>query len=116
MSVYVVMLRERLDDPAGLEAYSALARRAREGHPVTPVVGYGAIQTLEGQPFDGVLIHRFPTSEAARAWYESPAYQQALPHRQAAADYRVLIVDGLPDPPPQSPPASSSVHQSPESK
>lgn len=100
MSVYVVMLREQLEDPAGLEAYTVLARRARQGHPVTPVVGYGAIQTLEGDPFDGVLIHRFPTAEAACAWYDSPAYQQALPHRRAAADYRVFVVDGLPDTPP----------------
>ena len=100
MSAYVVMLRERLTDPAGLEAYTALARRARQDHPVTPIVGYGAIETLEGEPFDGILIHRFPSVEQARAWYESPAYQEALPHRQAAADYRVFIVDGLPNTPP----------------
>jgi uncharacterized protein (DUF1330 family) len=99
MSAYVVMLRERLTDPAGLEAYAALARPARQGHPVTPVVGYGAVHTLEGEPFDGVLIHRFPTVQDARAWYESPAYQEALPHRQAAADYRVFIVEGVPETP-----------------
>ncbi|MDQ1036851.1 uncharacterized protein (DUF1330 family) [Streptomyces sp. V3I8] len=97
MSAYVVMLRERLSDSAELEAYSALARRARSGHSVTPVVGYGAIETLEGEPFDGVLIHEFPSVEQARAWYDSPAYQAALPHRQAAADYRVFIVEGVSD-------------------
>ncbi|MEV5432596.1 DUF1330 domain-containing protein [Streptomyces sp. NPDC052701] len=110
MSVHVVTPRERLDDPAGLEACTALARRARPGHPVTPVVGYGAVQTLEGEPFDGIPTHRFPTAKAARAWYDSPAYQQAAPHRRAAADHRVLIVDGLPGTPPPS------AHRTPESK
>ncbi|WP_446718995.1 DUF1330 domain-containing protein [Halomonas sp. SH5A2] len=32
---------------------------------------------------------------AARAWYESPAYQEARQHRFQGADYRVFIVDGI---------------------
>lgn len=95
MSAYVIMLRERVNDPAELEAYAASARPARAGHPITPVIGYGAIHTLEGEPLDGVLVHRFPTREDALRWYESPAYQAALPHRRAGADYRVLIVEGV---------------------
>jgi Domain of unknown function (DUF1330) len=73
VTAYVVMLRERLTDPAGLGTCAALARPARQGHPVAPVVGYGAIHTLEGEPFDGVPIHGYPTVQNARAWYESPA-------------------------------------------
>ncbi len=64
---------------------------------MTPIVRYGAIETLEGTAFDGVLIHRFESAADARAWYESPAYQAALPHRQAGADYRVFIVEGIDD-------------------
>ncbi|MGA5441561.1 DUF1330 domain-containing protein [Streptomyces griseoincarnatus] len=97
MSAFVVMLRERVTDPAELAAYAGSARAARAGHEVTPLVGYGAIETLEGAPFDGVLIHRFPSAQDARDWYESPAYQAALPHRQAGADYRVFIVEGVDD-------------------
>lgn len=97
MTSYVVMLRERVTDPAEPAAYAGSARTARAGHPVTPVVGYGAIETLEGAAFDGVLIHRFPSAQEARAWYESPAYQAALPHRKAGADYRVFIVEGVDD-------------------
>ncbi|MFC9915728.1 DUF1330 domain-containing protein [Streptomyces sp. NPDC127197] len=97
MSAYVVMLRERVTDPDELALYASSARAARAGHDLTPVVGYGAIETLEGTAFEGVLIHRFPSAQDARAWYESPAYQAALPHRQAGADYRVFIVEGLDD-------------------
>jgi uncharacterized protein (DUF1330 family) len=95
MSAYVVMLRERVTDPDELEVYAAAARPARAGHPITPVIAYGAITALEGTPLDGILVNEFPTVEDALAWYNSPAYQAALPHRQAAADYRVLIVQGV---------------------
>ncbi|GGN38859.1 hypothetical protein GCM10011578_084690 [Streptomyces fuscichromogenes] len=46
---------------------------------MTPLVGYGAIDTLEGAPFDGALIHRFPNVADARAWYGRPAHQAAQP-------------------------------------
>lgn len=93
MSAFVGMIR----DQTQFDAYTDGARAAREGHPLTPVVGYGPIETLEGQPVDGILINQFPSSEAALAWYESPAYQAALPHR--VADYRVLVVPGVDGPP-----------------
>jgi uncharacterized protein (DUF1330 family) len=32
---------------------------------------------------------------AARAWYDSPAYQAAVKHRFLGADYRVFITEGL---------------------
>ena len=31
---------------------------------------------------------------AAKAWYESPAYQQARQHRDGAADAELFIIDG----------------------
>ena len=42
-----------------------------------------------------VLPLEFPTVADAQAWYQSPAYQAALPHRKKAADYRVIIVQGM---------------------
>lgn len=95
MSAYVVMIREALRDQDEFDTYATVARAARAGHPITPVIGYGEVTTLEGAPVDGILVNEFPTVEDALAWYHSPAYQAALPHRQAAADYRVLIVPGV---------------------
>jgi uncharacterized protein (DUF1330 family) len=31
---------------------------------------------------------------AARAWYNSPAYQEARLHRMKGAQYRMLLVEG----------------------
>ncbi|MBW8797499.1 MAG: DUF1330 domain-containing protein [Streptomyces sp.] len=99
MNACVVIFRERVTDPAEPALCPGSARPARAGHEVTPRVGQGAIESLEGAPFHGVLIHRFPSVADARAWYESrsPACQAALPHRPAGADYRVFVVEGADD-------------------
>jgi uncharacterized protein (DUF1330 family) len=60
-----------------------------------PLAVYGDIITLEGEAPDGAIVLEFPTIEDARAWYESPDYQAAIPYRQQAADYDMFIVDGL---------------------
>jgi len=33
--------------------------------------------------------------DAAKAWYHSPAYQEAKVHRLAGANYRVLVTEGV---------------------
>ena len=50
---------------------------------------------LEGTPIEGAVVAEFPTMEAARAWYQSPAYQEAVRHRHKAGDYRVFLIEGL---------------------
>jgi uncharacterized protein (DUF1330 family) len=95
MSAYVVMIREQTLDQVEMDTYASQAPLAREGHPVTPLVRYGALSILEGPAFEGCLIHRFPTVEAAEAWYHSPQYQHALKHRHKGAQYRVFIVEGV---------------------
>ena len=48
------------------------------------VVRGGAYETKEGhwQP-KRIVVLEFPSFDAARAWYDSPAYQAILPIRQA---------------------------------
>lgn len=41
------------------------------------------------------MIVEFPDMDAARAWYHSPAYQEARKSRFQGADYRVFITAGL---------------------
>jgi len=46
----------------------------------------------------GVLVViAFPDRDAARAWYDSPAYQEILPLRTRNSDGVTLIVDGVPE-------------------
>lgn len=95
MSAYVIFVRDRITDPAEFSQYEQSASAASAGHPVTPLAFYGALDTLEGPRVDGAVILSFPTVADARAWYESPLYQEALTHRLKGAEYRVFIVEGL---------------------
>lgn len=97
MTAYVVYVRDRITDPEEFKKYEESAGAASAGHPVTPLAFYGAVETLEGAPVDGAVILQFPTLADAKAAYDSPLYQNALPHRLKGAEYRVFIVEGLPE-------------------
>ena len=62
------------------------------------LAAYGPQQTLEGEAPEGVVIVEFPTTEAARAWYDSPAYQAAREHRLKGAEYRFFMIAGIDEP------------------
>ena len=95
MPAYVVLTREHTHDTQEMERYSAKAKAAREGHDPQPLAFYGDVEVLEGSAMEGAVILRFPDMAAARAWYHSPAYQEARKHRFQGADYRVFLVDGI---------------------
>ena len=96
MTVYVLFLRESaIRDQASLDTYSRMNRESPPDPNLRPLAVYGAIEALEGTPPDGVVLLQFPTVEDAKAWYNSPAYQAAIPHRHKGADWRAFIVEGL---------------------
>jgi len=96
VAVYMLFIREEaIRDQSELSLYSQMNRTAPRDPNLTPLVVYGAIEAVEGKAPDGMVLLRFPTVEDAKAWYDSPSYQAALPHRQKGADYRAFIVQGL---------------------
>ena len=95
MAAYIVFTRERLRDPVEFGAYGEKAGGTLAGHSARPLAFYGAHETLEGAAIEGAVIVEFPDIAAAKAWYNSPAYQEAVKHRFAGADYRVFITEGL---------------------
>jgi uncharacterized protein (DUF1330 family) len=57
----------------------------------------GACDVREGQAFDASQRHviiEFPSYAAAKACYDSPAYQAALKIREDAARANILIIEG----------------------
>ena len=95
MSAYVILIKNQTRDADELKTYAEKAVIARTGHQVTPLARYGALEVLEGDPAEGVVILQFPDMAAARAWYDSPAYRDARQHRFKGADFRVILADGL---------------------
>ena len=96
MSAYFVFVRDKMKDPAGYRAYGQKAGASFAGHESRPLAINGALTPVEGEPVDGVVIIEFPTVEAAKAWYNSPAYQACVGERLAATEGRAMIVEGLP--------------------
>jgi len=95
MAAYVVFIREKTLDRSELEAYWSKAPASMEGHPIKVLASYGRHVKLEGPDVEGVVLAEFPSIEEARAWYDSPAYQEPAQHRFRGAVYRGLIVEGV---------------------
>lgn len=95
MPAYIVFIKEREHDAAAMATYAGKAGASLGGHAGKPLAYYGAIETLEGPEAAGCVIVEFPDMDAARAWYQSDAYQDARKHRFQGADYRVFITQGM---------------------
>jgi uncharacterized protein (DUF1330 family) len=55
------------------------------------------VEALEGTWPGTIVIIGFPDLAEARAWYDSPAYQEILPLRSRHIPGDVIIVPGVPD-------------------
>lgn len=96
MAAFMIFLREgAVFNQLEMEAYQQSNRDNTDDFKLKPLVVYGDFDTLEGEAPDGVVVLEFPSVEDARAWYHSPGYQAALAHRKRAANYRVILVEGL---------------------
>ncbi|HEY0648149.1 DUF1330 domain-containing protein [Phenylobacterium sp.] len=95
MPAYVIFIKNSTKDAEALKVYSQKAGAARGDHKITPLAYYGPLEVLEGDPAEGVVLLQFPDTAAAKAWYDSPAYQEAKEHRLKGADYRVILAEGL---------------------
>ena len=69
---------------------------------------YGGIYLVRGgdmELFEGtwevprLAMVQFETMDAARRWYHSPEYTEAMSYRQGLADYKMLAVEGVKDQP-----------------
>jgi uncharacterized protein (DUF1330 family) len=95
MVAYAVFIRERVRDPQTMQTYLDEVAATFEGHDARRLAGHGPLVALEGAGMESVVITEFPSIEAARAWYDSPAYRDVRRARHLAADYRAFIVEGV---------------------
>jgi len=85
-----------ITDPAVYQAHvpRALATIARFGGRV--IAGGGArVDLLEGDPMpEWIFVIEFPNADAARRWYQSDDYREALKARLSASHGRVFLIEG----------------------
>jgi uncharacterized protein (DUF1330 family) len=95
MATYIVFTKESTQDQSELDIYLSKVRETFEGHPIKVLAAYGPQQVLEGPAPEGVVIVEFPTTTAARAWYDGPVYQAVTQYRFKGATYRAVLVEGV---------------------
>jgi uncharacterized protein (DUF1330 family) len=95
MSAYLVFAREKTLDAAELAIYQQKVVATRNTPGLKMLVAYGPQEVLEGDPIEGIAIVEFPTVQAAKAWYDGPAYREARKHRFNGANYRCVLVGGI---------------------
>ncbi|MCG5239826.1 DUF1330 domain-containing protein [Azospirillum doebereinerae] len=86
----------KVTDTVAYESYKALSPNAVAVNGGRFLSRGGETAVMEGnwQP-NRVVILEFPDMAAARAFYDSPEYRAARAARAGAADFNMIIVDGL---------------------
>jgi uncharacterized protein (DUF1330 family) len=96
MAAYAIFIREgAVTDTEAMARYQSGNRGGTPTAEIKPLAVYGAMEQLEGDPCDGIVILEFPDKQAAKDWYYSEDYQARVPFRQQAAPYRAFIVEGM---------------------
>ncbi|MDP6787271.1 MAG: DUF1330 domain-containing protein [Rhodospirillales bacterium] len=95
MSAYVIAMLD-VSDQENYEKYAAAAPAATAKYGGKAIARGPTAATLEGDfSPQRIVILEFPTVEDAKAWYASPEYQEARNFRLGAADFRMLVADGI---------------------
>lgn len=95
MTAYVIA-DVKVTDTVAYETYKALTPNAIAKNGGRFLSRGGETAVMEGgwRP-NRVVILEFPDMAAARAFYDSPEYREAREARRNAADFNMIIVDGL---------------------
>jgi uncharacterized protein (DUF1330 family) len=94
MSAYLVYTYT-VTNPAAYEAYPPAAMPTLAGHDLEVLVVDYASEPIEGGARPVTVILRFESKEAARAWYESPAYDAVKHLRMDNTEGSVVLCEGF---------------------
>lgn len=94
-SAYIIA-NVRVTDVVQYEDYKKWSSAAMKAHGAEVCVRGGAVEVLEGDwTPDRLVVLKFPTVEAAKAFNASAEYEKARNSRQGAADMRMVVVEGV---------------------
>lgn len=94
MSAYLIA-DVTVTDPEQYAVYRQLSTKAMEAHGAEVCVRGGQVTELEGDwSPTRIVVLKFPSVDAAQAYYDSVEYTAARDARVGAAAMRLIIVDG----------------------
>ena len=95
MPAYVIA-RVNVTDPDKYKGYTALTPAAIAKNGGKFLVRGGPVVTMEGDDESRrIVVLEFDTVEAAKAFYVSPEYREARDARENAADFQMIVVEGV---------------------
>jgi uncharacterized protein (DUF1330 family) len=95
MAAYLIA-RLSVRDPVAYSQYAARTPALIAQYGGRFLVRGGQTETLEGEPCtERVVIVEFPSMEVARAFYNSPKYQEAKGFRTPVSEAEFLLVQGV---------------------
>jgi uncharacterized protein (DUF1330 family) len=84
-----------ITNPTGYDSYRPLAGASIAQYGGKFLARGGKTELLEGSPDPArIVVIEFADIDAAKRWYNSPEYQEALKIRLANSTGRVLLVEG----------------------
>ena len=92
---YWISLYRAVHDADKLAAYAKLAGPAIQAGGGTFLVRGMPSKTYEAGLDQRTVIIEFDSVEQAKAMYNSPEYQAAKAKREGAADFNMMVVEGL---------------------
>ncbi len=95
MSAYMIV-EVKINDSAKYEDYKKLTPTSLEPFGGKFIVRGSKAELIEGeeQP-NRIVVLEFENVERAKAWWNSPLYNEAKKIRQAAAKTRMILVEGV---------------------
>lgn len=91
-----ILANVRVTNPEQYEEYRKLSTLAMKAHGAEVCVRGGKVEVLEGDwTPERVVLLKFPSLEAARAFNDSAEYGAARKARQGAAVMRMVLIEGV---------------------
>lgn len=90
--VYVIVTIKTVKDREAFQQYADQVKVLIAKHKGRYLVSEPAPEVREGEfPYARLVVVEFPSSEAAREWYDSREYQAIIPLRRRAFDANIIM-------------------------
>ncbi|HVY42513.1 MAG TPA: DUF1330 domain-containing protein [Hyphomicrobiaceae bacterium] len=91
-----ILVEMTIHDPQRFKEYTALSAPSVRAAGGRYIVAGSVPELLEGEHRpQRMVVVEFPTAAQAKAFYHSAAYQAARQKRRGAADFRMLLLEGV---------------------
>jgi len=94
MSAYLI-IQAKVSNWEKFKQYTDIVPEIVAAHGGEYIVMDSAPIVFEGAQPGSVVVSKWPSKEAAQAFWQSDAYQNAIPLRANTGEFHVMLVNGL---------------------